>query len=167
MQRRHGRVADLNGEVTARHHDAVAHPQNFFQVRNRFRALDFRNQAWLVFVLRCGHVAELARHFHIGGVFRKAHRHVVGLKAHRGLDVVHVLGREGRCSQAAALFVDALVVGQLTAKLDGGDDFFAENGIYRQHDQAVIEQQYIACPDITRQLLVVQPHTLDVARFGA
>jgi hypothetical protein len=61
------------------------------------------------------HVAQLARQLHVGGVLRETHRHIVGLEAHGGLDVVHVLGRQRRRGQAAALLVDALVVGQLAA----------------------------------------------------
>ena len=118
-------------------------------------------------VRRGGHVAQLARHFHVGGIFRKAHGHVVGLKTHRRLDVVHILGRQRRRGQPAALLVDTLVVGQLAAELDGGVDFLAAHRIDGQHDQAVVEQQHIAGLDIARQLLVVQADTLDVARLDA
>ena len=167
MQGRHRRIADLDRQIAARYHDAVADAQDFFQVGNRLGAFNFGNQARLVFVLRRSNIAQLAGHFHVRRVFGETHRHVVGLKAHRGLDVLHVLGRQRGCRQAAALLVDALVVGQLAAELDGGDDFFTQHRIHRQHDQAVIEQQRVARLDIARQLLVVQSHTLDVARLGA
>ena len=75
--------------------------------------------------LSCGHIGKLTRHFHVGGIFRKAHSQVVGLKAHGRFDVFHVLGGEGWRSEAATLFVDAFVVGQFTAQFDGGVDFFA------------------------------------------
>jgi hypothetical protein len=94
--------------------------QDGLQVRNGLGALDLGDQPRLVAVFGAGHVAQLARHFHVGGVLGEAHRHVVGLEAHRRADVVHVLGRQRRGCQAAALLVDALVVGQLAAQLDRG-----------------------------------------------
>jgi hypothetical protein len=42
------------------------------------------------------------------------------LETHGRLDVFHVLGGQRRRRQAAALAVDALVVGQLAADLHGG-----------------------------------------------
>jgi hypothetical protein len=43
-------------------------------------ALDLGDQPGLVAVGLAGHVAQLARHFHVGGVLGEAHRHVVGLE---------------------------------------------------------------------------------------
>ena len=164
MQRGHGGIADFDRQIAARHHDAVADAQDFVELGNGFGALDLGDQAGLVFVRRGGHVAQLARHFHVGGVFRKADGDVIGLKAHRRLDVFHVLGGQRGRGQAAALLVDALVVRQLAAELDGGVDFLAAHRIDGQDDQAVVEQQQVARLHVTRQFLVVQAHALDVAR---
>ena len=131
LQRRHHRVAHFNGQVTARHHDAVAHAQNFIELGNGLGTLELGDQPGRVFVRCGGHVAQLARHFHVGGVLGETHRHIVGLKAHGRLDVFHVLGRQRRCGQAAALLVDALVVGQHSALLDGGVHLLTAHGVHR------------------------------------
>ena len=136
-------------------------------MRNRLGTFDLGDQAGLVAPWRARHIAQLTRHFHVGRVLRKAHGHVVGLKAHRGLDVFHVLGGERRRRQAAALLVDALVVGQLAAEFDGGVHFFAQHRIDGEHDQTVIEQQQVAGLYVARQFLVVQAHALQIAGFGA
>ena len=167
MQRRHGGVAHFDRQIAARDHDAVAGLEDVFQVRNGLGPLDLGNQPRLVPVFGGRHVAQLARHFHVGGIFRKAHGHIVGLETHGGLDVVHVLAGQRRRSQPAALLVDALVVGQLAAELDRRVDLLAAHRLHGQHDQAVVEQQQVAGLDVTRQLLVIEPHAMDVAGFGA
>jgi hypothetical protein len=96
LQRRHGRVAHFHRQVAARHHDAVADAQDGLQVRNGLGTLDFGNQPRLVAVFGCRHVAQLARHFHVGRVLGEAHRHIVGLKTHGRADVLHVLGGQRR-----------------------------------------------------------------------
>ncbi|MDT4841234.1 hypothetical protein FQZ97_750790 [compost metagenome] len=167
LQRRHGGVAHFHGEVATGDHDAVAGAQDFFQLRNGFGALDLGDHAGLVAVLGGRHVAQLARHFHVGGVLGEAHGHVVGLEAHRGLDVFHVLGRQRGRREAAALLVDALVVRQLAAELDGGVHRFALDAVDREHDQAVVQQQLVAGLHVARQVLVVQADGVDVAQLGA
>ena len=116
---------------------------------------------------RRGHVAQLARHFHVGGVLGEAHGHIVGLQAHGGLDVLHVLGRQRGRRQTTALLVDALVIGQLAAQAHGGLHLLAMHEVDDQLDQAIVEQQHVAGPDIARQFLVVQPHAIHVAGLGA
>ena len=150
LQGRHSSVADFYRQIAPGHHDAVADAQNVLQIGNGFSAFDLRNQTRLVFERRCCHVAELARHLHVGGVFRKAHRHIVGLKTHGGADVFHVFGSQSWRGQSAALFVDALVVGQLAAQLDGGVHLFTAHQVDGQHNQAVVEQQHIAHLHIAR-----------------
>jgi len=114
-------------------------------------------------VRRGGHVAQLARQFHVGGVLGEADGDIVGLQAHGGLDVLHVLGGQGRRGQTATLLVDALVVGEFAAELDGGVYGVADHLVHRHHNQAVVEQQDISGLHIPRQFLVVQAHTLEVA----
>ena len=167
LQRRHGRIAYLDRQIAARHHDAVTGLQDRLQMRDRFRALDLGDQAWLVPPTLTRHIAQLARHLHVGGVLRKADRHVLGLEAHRRLDVIHVLGGQRRGGQPAALLVDALVVRQLTAHLDGGVHRRAAHRIDRQHQQAVVEQEGVTGLHIARQFLVIQAHSRFIAKFGA
>ena len=66
------------------------------------------------------------------------------MEAHGCADVVHVLGREGSSRQAAALFVDALVVGQFTAQLDNGVHLLALDGGHCEDNQAIVEQEHVA-----------------------
>ena len=166
LQARHSGIAHLHGQVAPSDHDAVRHRQDAVQLRNGFGAFDLGDQAGPVAV-GASHVAELAGHFHVGGVFGEAHRHIVGIEAHGRADVVHVLGRQGRCRQAAALLVDALVVGQLAAQLHGGVHLLAFDRVHGEHDQAIVEQEHIARFHVARQLFVIQAHTVDVTRLGA
>ena len=110
LQRRHCGVAHFNGQVATRHHDAVAGAQDFFQIWNGFGTFYFCNQSRFMSVGRSCNVTQLARHFHIRGIFWKADSNIISLKAHGCLDVVHVFCSQGQRRQASALFVDALVV---------------------------------------------------------
>ena len=109
-------------------------------MRNGFCTLDLGNQTGLVFVRLACHIGELTGHFHVGGVFWKAHGHIVGLKAHRRFDVFHIFGSQCRRGKSTTLLVDAFVVGQLSADFDDGVHLFALHRFDRQHDQAVVEQ---------------------------
>ena len=134
---------------------------------NGFKALDLGNQPRLVLKGLCRHIAELARHFHVGGIFGKAHGHIVSLKRHGGFDVFHVFGGQRRGGQSAALLVDAFVIGQLAAHFHRGVHLLAFDGVNSQHNQAVVQQQQVAGFDIAGQLFVVQSHALQITQFGA
>jgi hypothetical protein len=166
LQCRDGRVAHFHCQVTPCHHDAVADAKDVFQLRNGFCAFDFGNQAGAVAIGAC-HVAQLAGQLHVGCIFGEAHGHIVCLEGHGGADVIHVLGGQRRCGQAAALFVDPLVVGQLTAHHHGGVHGSAPHAVNLQHDQPVVQQQDIAGLHVAWQFLVVQAHTVVVTGFGA
>ncbi len=120
-----------------------------------------------MFVGLARHIGELTRHFHIGGIFWKTHRHIVGLKAHRRFDVFHVFGSQCRRSQSAALFVDAFVVGQLSADFDDGVHLLALHRFNRQHNQTIVEQQQIARFHVTGQFFVIETYATQVSGFGA
>ena len=167
LQRGHGSVAHFDRQVSARDHDAVAGQQNFQELRDGLCALDFGDQTRLVVEGRCGHIAQLACHFHVGGVFGKAHRHIVRLKTHGGADVVHVFGRQRRRSQAATLFVDAFVVGQLATELDGGVHLLTHHRVHRDHNQTVIEQKHVTGLHFLGQGFVVQTDSVDITELSA
>ena len=101
------------------------------------------------------HIGQLARHFHIGGTFGKAHGQIIGLKAHGGFDVVHVFGGERRRRQATAFFIDTFVVGEFAAYGDAGVYLLADHFFDRHHNQAIIEQEHIAFFDIAWQFFVI------------
>ena len=167
LQRGHGRVADLDRQVATCHHDAVGGAQDFVQRRNRLDALDLRNQPGPVALTLARHVGKLARHFHVGGILRKTHGQVFGVKTHRRLDVFHVLGGQRRRREAATCPVDALVVRQLATGHDGGVNLLALHRIDRELEQAVVEQQRVAGFHVARQVLVVQADTAVVAQLAA
>ena len=98
--------------------------------------------------------------------FGKLTARVLALEGHRGLDVLHVLGRQGRRRQAAAGLVDALVVRQLAADHDDGVHLLAADQLDRQAQQAVVEQQRVAGADVARQVLVVEADALARAQAG-
>ena len=125
LQGRYNGVTNLHRQIATRNHDAVAGQQNFFQTWNGFGTLNFGNQSRLVIEFGCSHIGQLTGHFHVGCVFRKADGNVVRLKAHRCFDVFHVFAGQGWRCQAATLFVNAFVVGQLATQFDGGIDLFA------------------------------------------
>ena len=167
LQCGHGGVAHFHRQIAPGDHDAVAHAQDVFQVRDGFGAFHFGNQAGAVAGAGGGHGTQLAGHFHIGGVFGEAHRHIVCAQLYGGFDVFHVLGGQRRGRQAAALFVDAFVVGQLTAHHHFGVYRLAQHPLHAQHDQAIVEQQHIARAHIARQLFVIQPHAALVTQGAA
>ena len=111
--------------------------------------------------------AKLAGLLHVGGVLGKADRHIVHAQRHGGANVLHVFVGEGRRCEAAALFVNAFVVGQLTTQHHLGVHSSALHGGDLQHNQTIVEQQRVARLDIAGQLLVVQAHGGVVAGFGA
>ena len=166
LQGRNRGVADLHGQVTAGDHDAVAGPADGFKIGNRLGPFDLGDQPRLVPVLDARHVAQLTRHLHVGGGLGETDRHVIGLETHRRTDVLHVLSRERRRREAAALLVDALVVGQLAALLDRGAHLLAMHCIHRQHDQTVVEKQHVAGLHVSRQLLVVETDACEIPRLG-
>ena len=167
LQCRHGRVAHFHGQVAASHHDAVAGAQDGFQLRNGFAAFDLGDECRAVARGLAGHVGQLPRHFHVGGVLGKAHRQVLGLEGHGGLDVLHVLGGERRRGQAATGLVDALVVAQHAAQHHARMHLVAHHALHGQLQQTVVEQQRVAGAHVARQFLVVQAHGADVAGLGA
>ena len=136
-------------------------------MRNGFKAFDFGDQPWFVFVGLGRNIAQLAGHFHVGGIFWKADGHVVGLERHGGFDVFHVFAGQRRCGQPAALFVDALVVGEFAAHLHHGVHLFAFDFAHGQHDQPIVEQQQVAGFDVARKFFVIEPHAEDIAGLGA
>ncbi len=166
LQRGHGGIADFHCEVAARHHDAVGGAQNFRQRRNRLDPLDLGDERGLVVVGLAGDVGELPRQLHVGGVFGKGHGQIVGLEGHRGANVLHVLGGEGRGRQTAALLVDALVVRQLAADGDDGVDLFPAHSLDGEHDETVVEQQTVARVHVARQVFVVQAAAGLIADFA-
>ena len=109
LQRRHRGVADLDGEVAARDHDAVGRVDDLLErARSPRRARSWRSAArWPPAARSSWRAMYMSSSF-----FGKRHREVVGVDRAGGLDVVHVLGRQRGRGQAAALAVDALVVGQ-------------------------------------------------------
>ena len=152
LQAGHRRVADFDGEVAARDHDAVGGVDDLRQRDNRLGALDLRDHLRLA---ACGE-QQLARHVHVFLALRKRHREVVGLDLDRRLDVVHVLGRQRGRGQAAAQPVDPLVVRQRAAQHHARDDARPVDGLDDEPDQAVVEQQDRAGRDVARKLLVVE-----------
>jgi len=167
LQGRHGGVADLHRQIAARHHDAVGGVEDLAQQRHRLGALDLGDDVRPDSVLLAGNGGQAPRHLDVGAVLHEAHRHVVGAAGHCGLDVAHVLGGQGRRRQAAALLVDALVVGQLATHAHQRVDLGAGHALDVEHDQPIVEQQHIAGLHVARQVLVVQPDALGAAELGA
>ena len=112
-------------------------------------------------------MGQFARHVHVGARLRERDREVVALQLCRGLDVLHVLAGQGRRREAAALLVDALVVRQHAAHLDKGVHLFSADRVHSQHNETIIEQEYVTGLDVARQLLVVESHNPHVARLAA
>jgi hypothetical protein len=81
-------------------------------------------------------------------------------------DVFHVLGGQRRRREAAALAVDALVVGQFAAVADDGEDLRTSDALDVEDDAPVVEQQDAAGRDVTGEILVVEADALVVAQFA-
>src|SRR6185312_14566833 len=78
------RVAHLDREVAARHHDAVARVHDVLERRDRLRALDLRDQHRVP----ARRAQQLARHVHVRAALRERHRDEVHLHLRGGADVV-------------------------------------------------------------------------------
>ena len=167
LQRRHRGIAYFHGQVSTRHHDAVAGAQDFLERGNGFTALNLGNERGLVPPRLTRYVSQLTRHFHIGRVLREAHREVLGLKPHGRADVFHILGGERRCRQAAARPVDAFVVRQFAADHHRGVHRIAQDAVDGQAKQPVVEKQGVARANIARQVFVVQPDGILISQGGA
>ena len=59
--------------------------------------------------------------------------------------------------------VDPLVVRQAATDDDARDDPRAIDGLHRELDQAIVEQQYRSRPDVADELLVIESHALGIA----
>jgi hypothetical protein len=110
-----------------------------------------------------GGAQQLARHVHVGGALREGDGDEIDADLGGRLDVVHVLAGQRRRGQAAALAVDALVVGQLAADDDAGVDLMAAHAGDLELQAAVVEQQDVAMTDVLGQILVVEADALLVA----
>ena len=108
LQRGHGGVADLNGEIAARDHDAVAGVDDFVErLRDdRFSALNLRDE----FRLAARRRQNGARRLHVVSAFGERDGEVIAINFDRRFDVRQVFCRERRCGQSTAQAIDALVV---------------------------------------------------------
>ena len=162
MQRRHGSIAHFHRQIAARHHNAIGCQNDFIQVFNCFNALNFGNQT------RLHHNAQFFALFsngaagdvHIFRVFHKAHRQIIAADFHRCFQIAEIFFGERACGQAAALFVDALVGFERVAVVANGVDFAADYFFYGNGEQAIIQQQHIACLHVVGQFAVIQAYAL-------
>ena len=106
LQCRDDRVADLDGEIAARHHDGVAGIENFIQRLDRFGALDLGDQHGFT----TGFAHEISRVPHVRAGTRERYRQKIALQISRGLNVGDVFFRQRRRGQTTAFAVDAFVV---------------------------------------------------------
>ena len=126
----------------------------------RLRALDLRHRQRPAARL----VHEIARPAHVFARAGKRDAEEIRLELGGDPDVLLVLlGQRGR-GQAAALAVDALVVGQRSALLHDASDARPPDRRHAQHDAPVVEQQRVARPHVVGQLLVVEPDRMLVAQ---
>ena len=118
LQTRHRRVADLDREIAARHHDHVARVDDRADVLHGLGALDLRDDVRLP----ARGAQQRARLLDVLGIARERHRHEVEPEPRGRLDVAPVLVRERGRGQAAALLVEALVIAELAALLHAARD---------------------------------------------
>ncbi len=121
LQARHRRVADLDREVAARHHDDVARVDDRANVLHGFGALDLRDDVRLA----ARGAQQRTCLFDVIRVARERDRHEVEPIARGRLDVAPILVRERRRGQAATLLVEALVIAELAALLHAARDLRA------------------------------------------
>ena len=118
-------------------------------------------------VLLSGDRRKLARHLDVGAALDERYGHVIGAALHRGVDVAHVLAGQCRRRQAAAQFVDPLVVRQVAADPHRGVNLAARHALDIEHDQTVIQQQCVTRLHLPRQVLVIEPDPVVIAERGA
>ena len=148
------RIADFDAEVATGNHHHVGGQNNVvhrFVGANRFGALNLGHDL--------GVAARIARQAAgIVQVFtgtREGDRQIVDANLGGGHDVRLVFFGQRFGRQAAAEFVDALVVGQRAANGHFGKHFHALNFEHFQLNAAVVEQQDVARHDVGRQAFIV------------
>ena len=104
-------VTDFDAEIAARDHHGVARLDDAIEIHERLAALDLRDEIAVSALL----AQQLARLVHVAAVARERNGHIVDAELGRELDVGAILVGQRARRQAAALLVDALVVGQLAA----------------------------------------------------
>jgi len=162
LQAGYGRISDFHRKVAAGNHDRIGCIDDFVQHADGFGALDFCHQQ----AFSSSFVHQPARQFHVFCRAREGNRQIIRLDEGGSLDVFLVLvGQRGR-SQAAALAVDPLVVGQNAAAHHFADHLRALDLDHVEFQHAVIQQQHGTLADIFGQILVVEADTLLVAEPG-
>ena len=104
-------VTDFDAEIAARDHHCVARLDDAIEIHERLAALDLGDEVAVAALL----AQQLARLVHVGAVARERDGQVVDAELGGELDVGAILVGQRAGRQPAALLVDALVVGQLTA----------------------------------------------------
>ena len=162
MQRGHHRVAHFHRQIAARYHHAVGGVDNFIQCGDRLGAFDLGDQQ----TLAARFVHQIARPFHVVAGTRKGNAQIISLKLGGGFYVLLVLFSQRGCGQAAALAVDAFVVGERPAHFHHTVDARPLHRFHIEHDAPVVEQQRVAGAHILRQIGVIKTDLVLIAQFA-
>ncbi len=113
--------------------------------------------------IRPGGAQQFARQAHVGAGLGEGDGDEIACELRRGADVLHVLGGERRRREAAALLVDALVVGQHAADAHAAAHFALDDRVHFEDDAAVVEQQHVAGGQVVDQVRVVEADARRIA----
>ncbi|MNV20285.1 hypothetical protein D3C71_1111770 [compost metagenome] len=97
---------------------------------------------------------------------REGDGHEIGVNLPGKENIGSVLVGQGRCAQAAAEHIDPLATGQGATDQHPGVHLSPRNPLHPELQATVIEQQYVADPDLRHQCRIVEPDSLLVALCG-
>ena len=109
--------------------------KNIFEVGNRFYSFDLGDHQ------RVGASSDkqLARQTHVAARFGEGDSDIINIQDRRSLDVLHILRRQRRGRESAALLVDAFVVRELTIVPYATEDFNTFNAFDVHYHAAIIK----------------------------
>ena len=157
LQRRHRLRRQLDAQVAARHHHAVALLDDLLEPRHRARLLDLREQ-------RRAPLDQPPCLGKVLGPLDEAQRDPVDALLHGKGQVAAVLLGQRRHRQHHVGHVQPLVVRKRAADLDQRGDPVGRMRLHAQHQLAVVEQQPRAVLDRLENLAVGQLHASRIAR---
>src|SRR5581483_5526938 len=137
LQPRQFGITHLDAQIATRDHHHVRRIDDALEVGDSFVPLDFRNDARVP-----ARVAnQAARLLDIGRIASERYGDVINFLLRAELDVLPILVAQSGRGDSAALPIEPLAVGQLTADANLGFDPGAAHPSHLEHDLAVIEQQ--------------------------
>ena len=160
LNHRHLLQRNLHAQIAARHHDAVAHAQNFVDVLHALHVFNLGDDGDICASLGAENLA------HIQNILRAAREgggHKIHAVAHAKGDVLPILLAQVGHAQLHIRHVNALAVGDYAVVVHRAYDLAGGKAAHRHAHQAVVDEDGGSLMDIARQLGIGDGGALRVA----